>query len=253
MLKNLFMGSIVLSVVLTGCVDDGGCCGIETLQENSVQSSGNMTPIANFEDLKIISTSSGCQFSANGSTSEDSDGTISSYVWTIDGALVSTVMDPTDISIACDISASDPIVCLSVVDDKNASSIKKCTTVKITDNLEPKPEPKPTLFPPTAVIGYTKAVGEEAYYFNCDDSYDNDSIDSDNNPENDNRVVSCHWTIFKTDFDGSTTELPHEEEGFLKWVLTSPDRYSALQVTLKVVDDDNQTGTTTNSYKLSEL
>ncbi len=252
MLKSLFMGSVVLSVILTGCVDDGGCCGIQALQENSVEPSGNMTPIANFENLKIVSTDIGCQFSADGSASKDSDGNISSYVWTIDTAEVSTVINPTNVSIACDITTSDPIVCLSVVDDKNASSISKCTTVKITGNLEPKSEPKPTLFPPTAVIGYTKAVGEEAYYFNCNESYDNDAIDSDNNPENDNGVISCHWTIFKTDFDGSTTEIPHEEDGFLKWVLTSPDKYSALQVTLKVVDDDNQSGTITNSYKLSK-
>jgi hypothetical protein len=251
-MKKLFISSIVLLAFFTGC-GSNSCCQGEGLVENKIDLTGNITPIADFKDLEIVSDGTECRFTADATGSTDSDGSVSSYTWTINDTEVSTSLKPTNTPFPCAATIKEPvIVCLIVTDDNDASSLPKCKTVDVVDNSEPEPEPKPELLEPTAVINFTKISGEEAYMFNCDDSHDNDNIDSDNNPANDSFVVNCHWSVFKTDISGSTIDIPHEKDDFLKWVLTSADQYIALQITLTVTDDDNQTGTTTKTYDLTD-
>ena len=252
-MKKLFASFTVLLIALTGC-SEGTCCqqGVsETLNVNKIDDTGNSTPIANFKDLEIVSTGTKCTFSADGSSSSDSDGDVSSYKWTINETEVSTSINPTDTSFPCAATLEEPIiVCLIVVDDKGASSTPNCTTVDLTESItEPEPTPEPELIPPTAKMNFIKATDEDAYIFNCDESHDNDDIDTDNNATNDPNVVKCYWSVFKTALDGSRVG-EHEKEEFTKWMSTAPDKYTALHVTLTVTDDDNQTDTITNSYEL---
>ncbi|MCH9812537.1 MAG: PKD domain-containing protein [Epsilonproteobacteria bacterium] len=248
-MKNLFIGSLVLaSIIFAGC-EDGACCNGTTLEENRIDERGNVTPIANFTDIAIVSSGSDCTFSANGSSSTDSDGNVNSYEWTIDGTTVSTAANPINITVPC--STEDQRVCLTVTDDDNASSLEKCTLIEVT-GTDPQPEPETSLIPPEAIITFSENVGDSvaSHTFSCETSYDKDAIDTDNSPENDPQVVACHWEVFKTQADGTYT-TPHPQDGMTKWINTSDD-FTALHVTLTVTDDDGQTTTVTNSYALPE-
>ena len=255
-MKKLFISStVILLAFMTGCGSDACCQGniAKGLVEEKSDLTGNITPIADFKDLEIISTNDECRFSADGSGSADSDGSVSSYQWIINDTDVSTAIKPVNTLFPCSATVKKPvIVCLVVTDDKDAQSIEKCKTVELTTpNPIPVPTPAPELIPPTAIMNFTKVADEDAYIFNCNDSYDNDNIDSDNNPADDPNVVKCFWSVFKTStVDGSDVAI-HEKDGFSKWMSTSPDKYSALHVTLTVTDDDNQTNTITNSYELN--
>ncbi len=257
-MKKLFISSIVLLAFFTGC-GSGDCCYGDVakgLVEEKTDLTGNITPVADFKNLEIVSNGDECRFSADGSGSTDSDGSVNSYQWTVNGTDVSTAISPTNTLFACSATVKKPIiVCLVVTDDKDAQSIDKCKTVELIVP-EPIPVPAPTpaapeLIPPTAIMNFTKVSGENAYIFNCNDSYDNDDVDSDNNLTNDPSVVKCFWSVFKTSsIDGSDVAV-HERDGFSKWMSTSPDKYSALHVTLRVTDDDNQSDTITKSYELN--
>ncbi len=256
-MKKLFMSSIVLLAFFAGCESDTCCQGnVEKgLVEEDIDLTGNITPIADFKDLEIDRDRDECKFSADGSNSSDSDGSVSSYQWTINDTDVSTSINPTNTPFSCGATTKKPvIVCLTVTDNEGLKSIKKCKTVELTVPVPvptPAPTPVPELIPPTAVMSYAKASGEDAYIFNCHKSFDNDDIDSDNNPTNDPSVVKCFWSVFKTSsIDGSDVAV-HEREGFTKWMSTSPDKYSVLHVTLTVTDDDNQTDTITKSFELN--
>ncbi len=258
-MKNLFIGSLLLLTFITGCGSDACCQGdaAKGLVEEKIDLTGNITPKADFENLEIVSNGDECRFKADGSKSTDSDGSISSYQWVVNNTDVSTAINPVNTLFPCSATIKKPIiVCLTVIDDKGAQSIQKCKTVELTvPNLIPVLVPTPTLapelIPPTAIMNFTKVSGEDAYIFNCNDSYDNDDVDSDNNPTEDPNVVKCFWSVFKTStIDGSDVAI-HEKDGFLKWMSTSPDKYSALHITLTVTDDDNQTNTITNSYELN--
>jgi len=248
-MKSLFASSLILAILLTGC-QEGTCCeGEKPLKTNKVDENGNITPIANFEEIKIKKNETNCTFSAIGSSSSDEDGDVVSYTWTIDRKEVSTSMNPLNIPISCEDETTNPIVCLSVIDNDNAKSLDKCSAIKITQTpLVIKPKDTSELIPPTAIISYEEIETGKAFMFNCNASYDNDDIDTDNKPETDPKVVSCTWSVFKTKPDGFI-EAPHAQDGFTKWVAI--DAYSTLHVTLTVTDDDNQTDTVTESYELS--
>lgn len=255
-MKNLFIGLTLLAAALfTGC-EDGACCNGESLQENSIDERGNITPIANFDNITIVSTGTNCTFNANGAASSDSDGNVDTYSWSVDGTAVSTSINPVDITVPC--STEPQIVCLTVTDNDGASSLEKCISVEVTDNTPtsqpeptPQPEPETGLIPPEAVITFAQFGDEEAHTFSCESSFDKDAVDSDNAPADDPKVISCHWEVFKTLIDGSTT-VPHTQDGFTKWIATPADEFSSLHVTLTVVDDDGQSTTITKSYALPQ-
>ncbi len=248
-MKSLFISSILLAILFTGCQESVCCNAGVTLKENKVEPNGNITPIANFEELEIKKDGTNCTFSAIGLSSSDEDGDIVSYVWKVDNEEISTSINPSNIPILCKDETIDYIVCLSVTDNDNAKSLDKCKAVKITQTPPTdEPKSKSELILPTAIIGYEVIEDGNAFNFNCNASYDNDNIDTDNKPENDPKVVNCHWSVFKTKADGFV-EVPHTHDGFSKWVATN--NYTTLHVTLTVTDDDNQTDTVTESYELS--
>ncbi len=274
-MKTIFVySSMVLAVLLGGC-QEGACCNQDlSIVENKIDKKENITPIANFENLVIKKDGGSCTFSGDGSISSDEDGEVTGYRWSIDNSEVSQIVNPTDISVACPSNIETPIVCLTVTDDEGADSLKKCREVEVTV-VDPKPTPEPTGQPtpkpdpeptdkeepkkninpncsqdeslwPTPVIEVEEIEDGKAFMFSCINSYDNDDIDSDNNPEYDPRVVECFWDVIKEDKNGSNRR-EHNRTAMSKWI--GNDKYELLHITLTVTDDDNCTSSETKTYE----
>jgi len=249
-MKLFFLGSIVVtSFLLIGC--DGTCCQKGTLVTNSIDIRGNEMPIAEITGLPT-EASCGTSLTANASSSSDNDGIITSYEWTLNGQALANTQSFNPV-IACDNIAH--AICLTVIDNEGAKSEQTCQKVTLKEEviIPPVVTPLPNdgLKLPTSVITFEKSDANQ-YKFFCIDSHDNDNIDTDGIDNTaTNNIVACEWSVTKDFVDGGDQDI-HAEVTPIKWINVDPVTFKAMDVTLKVTDDDGQTNTITKHYFLPD-
>jgi hypothetical protein len=120
------------------------------------------------------------------------------------------------------------------------------TTEPVIKNLSPSNENNTTLFPPVAVItpDVQFLVPEKEVEFDCLKSYDQD--------EQGDEITGCTW-VFKCFYNEKSTCNRTREVNSTEKVLITPSKGADyLEVTLTVIDDENQTNTTTMTYDIVE-
>ncbi len=218
-------------------VDNKGLQSERVCETITVQKPANKPPVAKVtllpEECRVGETAL-----ADGTQSSDSDGNVTAYLWQLDQNMsYSTEAKPV---ITCDKEGTKHI-CLKVTDNEGAESQNEACA-----DLTVKPAPI-QLIPPVAKITVTKNTGDsvESFTADCQGSYDPDTVDSDNNPQNDGKVVDAKFTVYKV-FEDGTKEDPHT--GVCpKWI-SIPDTMQCIAVSLTVKDDDAQETTVTKYY-----
>ncbi len=217
--------------------DDGNLTSTEVCKDIIVSKKANILPIASIENLDVQCTV-GDEIFPDGSNSNDEDGNVTSYEWIIDGNKTSAEQKPT---FSCDTEGTKEI-CLTVTDNDGADSEQLCKT--ITAIAAPIPIPQTTT-PPIAVISFGEYDGD-GFWFDCSQSYDTDTIDGDDTPQNDEKIISNIWNVTKYYNDGKV-EGPHGNELCQKWIGTSSD-LKHMDINLSVTDDDGESSFTIKRY-----
>ncbi len=222
--------------VCVSVVDDKGLQSQQVCEAIAVRKPANRPPVAKIENVPAECTT-GETFVADGTTSSDSDGTVVSYLWSED-ANASYSVEPKPL-FRCDAEGVKEI-CLQVKDNEGAESEKVCRQVTVK-------APVVELIPPVAKIEVAFNEGDSTRSFtaDCQGSYDPDTVDSDNNPQNDGKVVDAVFTVQKFFKDGTSDE-PHSGT-CPKWI-SIPDGLDHIVITLEVTDDDGQKTTLTHIY-----
>ena len=225
-----------IHTVCLSVVDNKGLNSTQVCETISVSKPANKPPVAKIELLPQECTV-GEDILADGTTSSDTDGNITAYLWSLDqNSSFSTEPKPV---FKCDTEGVKHI-CLKVTDNEGAvSENEACQDVTV--------KAKPIVsIPPVAVITIVQNDDPTpSITADCAGSYDPDTIDGDNNPQNDGKILSAVFTVSKTYQDGFT-EDPHD--GVCpKWIST-PDNLKSMQITLTVTDDDGEITQKTNIY-----
>ena len=231
-MKNLLLGSaLIASVLFSGC--DSECCQ-DVLLTQSVSVKGNQTPVPVITGLPAEAPC-GTALTALGTQSYDPDGTITSYLWKLDGVSLDSDESASAI-LPCD--GQDHQVCLTVTDDKGLQQTT-CQIVRINND---KPQPPVNSCDLQSKITYEKA-DEMQYKFYCTEStYNGERIDAAT-------ADTCEWTATKTFKDGSVDT--HGQTGAVKWVNVDPDTFKALDLTLTIKKDDCE-ATITEHYLIPQ-
>jgi|GEM_PF-2992356 len=222
--------------VCLSVVDDKDLNSTQACETIAVSKPANKPPVARIELLPQECVV-GETVLADGTTSSDVDGNVTAYHWSVDNN-ISYSIEPKP-QILCE-KEGDMKVCLSVTDNEGADSLQEaCKFVTV------NPKPNVTI-PPVAVITIVpnddtvKSVTAE-----CEGSYDPDTVDGDNNPQNDGKILDAKFTVQKTYKDGYT-EDPHTGD-CPKWIST-PDNLDYMKITLTVTDDDGEVTEKTEIY-----
>jgi hypothetical protein len=232
-MRNLLFASAIVSSVLfiNGC--DGECCQ-DVLLTQSIAVRGNQTPIPVITGLPTKSPC-GTELTALATNSYDPDGTITSYIWKLDGTTLNGT-ESTSVLLPCD--GKSHKVCLTVVDNEGAQQTT-CQTLNI-DNEKTEPPANNCDLKPKII--YEKA-DEMQYKFYCTEStYNGSKIDAET-------AATCQWSATKTFKDDSTDH--HGLIGPAKWVNVDPDIFKSLDLTLTVKKDDCE-ATITEHYLIPQ-
>lgn len=216
--------------VCLSVVDDKGLQSQQVCEEIAVRKPANKAPVA-----AIVGVPDSCKvgenFVADGTTSSDVDGNVTAWLWSLDDN--TTFSDEPKPLFACDKEGTKHI-CLNVKDNEGALSANPvCKEVTVA----PRP---PQAIPPVAVITIKPNDGDStpSVTADCAGSYDPDTIDGDDNPQNDGKILSATFTVSKT-YKNGFTEDPHSGS-CPKWIST-PDNLDSMKISLRVTDDDGQT------------
>ncbi len=234
-MKNLFLLTFVSLLFLTGCGGEGACCTqgalVQSKEVASFSDETNKTPVANISDLPI-STQDCRNVTANSDLSYDLDGTIESYIWSVDGVNVTHEKNPDSI-LPCENSKTEYQVCLTVIDDKGASSNKTCQAVKIVQKSDPTPinriHIKPSIEIPTPYRD-----GDYHVFDICEQTFDR------------HEVVSYHWQVTKHFKDGATAT--HTNDTCQKRIYAKVKEFESVDVTLSITFTDGDISSATSSY-----
>ena len=234
-MKNLFISSLVVATVLSGCGGDSSCC-----DDGPVENAIGIPPVAKITGLEDKTTLVlGQTVTVDGIGSSDRDGEVVKYQWMLDGKNVSTDTRP---SFTLN-EAGDHEICLTVTDnDGNPSANTECRTITVLGQNDTTP------VLPTAVIDLSNDTDLSPYSlhtFSCDRSHDNDTLGTGK------EIVSCKWDIQSYAIDDNGNEVPYRN--------CSEDAMSGKQVhictkavrivaKLTVTDNDGQQATTTKEY-----
>ncbi len=234
-MKKVFLSSLVVLAVLSGCGGDSSCC-----DEPPVVNAVGTPPVASISGLDnptIITL--GQSVTTDGITSSDRDGEVVSYKWMLDGKDVSTKRAPTFTFN----EAGDHELCLTVVDnDGNPSANQECRTITVLG------ENSTTPMLPTAVIDLSNEDDLSAWSlhtFSCENSHDNDALGSGD------EIVACEWNIQSYAIDENGNEVPYRNcskdtmDG--KEIHICP-KASKIVAKLTVTDNDSQSASTTSTY-----
>ena len=218
-------------------VDDKGINSLKSCKSVVVSKPANIPPVANIEVLPQECTV-GESVLGDATTSSDVDGNVTAYLWSVD-ANESASIEPKPI-FACD-KVGIKHICLKVTDNEGATSTNQaCKDVTVKEKVI-------QTIPPVAKITVDKNVDDDtpSVTAKCDGSYDPDTVDSDNNPQNDGKILTAVFTVSKTFQDGSK-EDPHTGT-CPKWISTPADLKS-MTISLTVTDDDGESTTKTEIY-----
>ncbi len=236
-MKNIFLLIFTSLLIFTGCGGEGTCCGQNLVQTKNVTGNQvdkiNKTPIAIINDLPINATDCSTVKVGN-NLSHDLDGSIEEYIWSVDGIVVSNEKNP-DYLLPCTDAKTEYEVCLTVIDDKQASSNKTCQIVKIIDKQEPV---KPLHVIPTIEIPTPFKDGNSHVFDICEQSFDGHT------------VASYFWQITKHFKNGTTAT--HTNSTCQKKIYASVKEFESVDVTLTISYADGHSSTTTSSYMQSD-
>jgi PKD repeat protein len=223
--------------VCVSVVDDKGLQSEQVCEIVSVRKPANKPPVAKIENVPATCTV-GETFVADGTTSSDVDGSVVAYLWSEDDNTTYATEDKP--LFRCDAEGTKEI-CLQVKDNEGADSQKVCKSVVVE-------APVAQLIPPVAKMEVSLNQDDPTLSFtaDCKGSYDPDTVDSDNNPQNDGTVVDAIFTVQKFFTDG-TSDDPHTGS-CPKWI-SIPDGLDHVVITLEATDDDGQKTTLTHTYK----
>jgi len=120
------------------------------------------------------------------------------------------------------------------------------TTDPVIKNLSPEKENNTTTFPPVAVItpDVQYLVPGKDVEFDCLESYDQD--------EQGDEITGCTWTFNCVYNEKTTCNRTREVNSTEKVIITPTKGADYLEVTLTVIDDENQTNTTVMRYDIVE-
>ncbi len=239
-MKSIFLLAFTSCVfIFTGC-GQNSCCGQNLVQTKDVTGDQidkiNKTPIAIITDLPINSTDcSSAKVSSN--SSYDIDGDIKEYIWSVDGVVVSNEKNPEYI-LPCTDDKSSYEVCLTVIDNNNASSNKTCQIVKITEPTRSKEPTSPTHVIPTIEIPTPYKDGNDHVFDICNQTFDG-------------HIVSSYlWQVTKHFKDGATTT--HTGSSCQKRIYANVKEFESVDVTLTISYTDGDSSTATSSYMQSD-
>ncbi len=225
------------SQVCLEVTDDGNLTSEQICKNIIVSKKANIPPTA-----LILNTPDECtigdQILPDASKSSDVDGNVTTYQWTIDGN-ISLLTDKKPVFSCAIIGVND--ICLEVKDNDGASSETVCKSIvgKVPEIQEPQ------TVPPVAIITISTNYGD-GFDFDCSQSHDGDTIDSDQTPGNDSSIISSIWTVTKYFTDGRV-EDGHHGTTCTKWIGTADD-LDYMDVTLTVTDDDGEESNITQKY-----
>lgn len=219
-LNNLKFVIILLStlVIFAGC--ENNCCDAK-LSDTIIGEKGYKTPVPIISGVPVNATCD-TQIIADGSKSYDEDGTIVDYIWTFDGEDLANENN-TNITIPC--TSTKHKLCLKVFDNQNLSQ-ETCQIIDIRKNTSNIYVDTCNIVP---IITYEKADLDQ-YKFYCKDSYYN-------NKKIDLNSSICKWSVAKYLVKNNDI-IFHSDTTPIKWINVNPDKFSALDVTLTVKNDD---------------
>lgn len=233
-MKKVLFGSAIMAAFFAGCGGDSNCCSVDESLSPTADNTPPVAVITGLEDGTTVEV--GQSVSANGGTSTDRDGTVTSYTWTVNGTATSTDTNPT---FTFD-TAGDHEVCLTVTDNDNLNSANvECRTVTVTSVA-----PSPTL--PTAIITLTDSDAPLQVFtnhtFSCADSHDNDTLGTGA------EIVRCDWDIQSYLADGVTPYRDCSAENTVSYEVTICTQVGKIVAKLTVTDNDGQQASTTTEY-----
>jgi hypothetical protein len=282
-MKTILMSSLTLATLLVGCGGDKACCntskalshnqGTDEQKGNSI----NEPPIAAITGLGAKSTiPSDKDFRLDGASSSDSDGSIVSYDWSVDGKPYSKESNP-----SFNLPSGSHEICLSVTDN-NGLSTQECKTVDAIathgtpqntegseetsqENNDTATEGDSTQGEPSTGTEGDTAQGAQTkvpvavitlsdsdkmmplysnHTFSCDESYDEDDIGK--TPE----IASCDWDIKSYQVkDGIEVPLKNcSVSNQTKKEIKLCDHVVKIVAKLTVTDNDGQKNTTIKTY-----
>jgi hypothetical protein len=200
--------------------------------------------IARKENIKptavITNVAETCEIGTNiypaYSESTDIDGNITTIQWVVNDITILGQNKPT---LAC--TKGDQNICLTVQDNDGAISDTVCTTIKGEEPIVIQPQ----TVPPVSIITIGEYDGD-GFYFDCSQSHDGDTIDSDLTPQNDKGPITSIWSVTKY-WKSGYVEGPHGGNVCQKWIGADAG-LDYMDVSLTVTDDDGEETTTIKQY-----
>lgn len=222
--------------------DDGDLTSEEVCKNVLVSKKANKLPTARIFDLSPECTI-GDQILLDGSKSSDEDGNVTNYQWIVDGSESTSEQKPI---LSCD-KEGEKEICLVVTDNDGAKSENSaCHTITGIAPVIPVPQTTP----PVAVILFGEYRDDNAFIFDCSQSYDTDLIDSDNTPQNDKDATLVSWFVTKY-YGGSEKPEPHPGYSCQKWIGVDSS-LEFMDINLTVIDDDGETSSTIKRYTFED-
>ncbi len=235
-MKMFLFGSVLVAgLILSGC--ESACCQNVTISDTKKDLLGNLLPIPVITGLPT-EAKCGTLLNASALQSEDKDGVIVSYDWTLDGTPIGSTSETQPV-LPC--NEETHTICLKVTDDQNASQ-QTCQSLKVNNEKEPEPIVDTCKIEP--VITYEKADSLQ-YKFFCEDStYNGTKIDL--------ATTTCEWTATKK-FIGSDEEDVHSAIEPVKWINVDPATFESMDLTLTVKNGDCQKSITKHYILADDL
>ncbi len=237
--KYLFV--IFTLIYFFGCNEP--CCEQESLSLAPLAT--KTPPEAVIKGIYDQNITVGDSIAINGDLSVD-DGNITDYIWTINGNQLNN--NKKNIVYTFNKVGINQI-CLKVIDNDNIPD-ETCRYISV----QPKPQTLPPLaklpVPVISIDGVTdnRLDSSKRYILDCNNSYDQDSIDSDNayvmglNGD----IIKCLWTVDGYNYQNhkKPTCVKHHPDN--SWSFCGHANY--IEIILTVQDDENQTFTKSSKY-----
>jgi hypothetical protein len=225
---------ILFGFLLIGCGSDECCDGEKLVQSKAI--TGELVDQRNEAPIAIITNMPTSVYrcrevSASASTSYDTDGNISNYVWSVLDQNISNDENFNEV-LSCEDNQTNIEVCLNVIDNNGTISIPTCQVVKIVDDeVDDKIVNEFSL--PTFEIPEPIRVENQHIFDICDQSFDGFEIES------------YYWQVTKHYKDGSSAT--HTNDTCKKYIYAYQD-FEKLDVTLTLTFTDGNKTSATNSY-----
>ena len=236
---------ISLSILyIAGCGDP--CCEQETQTLSPLAK--KTPPESIIKGLYDQNITAGDIVTLTGDSSLDLDGNIKEHTWSINNVVVSNDENLTFNFNKVGINQ----VCLKVTDNDNISD-ETCRYISV--------QPKPINLPPLAklpkpvitvngedILNDNNLSADTTYTLSCENSYDQDNIDSDNafimglNGD----ITKCLWTVDAYNYEGHKKINCVRQNSDGSWRFCGHANY--IEIILTVKDDENQTFTDLKRY-----